>query len=127
MKRDNTMPGLGIRFQPAGFVYVHENHGDGGVGRDLYTAVVQSQPIGQEEPRKAAQQFHTYQTQGMLEAYDFQFQTHRYLDGSESARDTTLMPRNALVVTRRTLPFQGLPDRQAQLLRRMRTSKENET
>ena len=34
--------GLGIRFQPAEFVYVYENHGASGIGLDLYTAVIQN-------------------------------------------------------------------------------------
>ncbi len=139
MKNDNIMPGLGIRIQPADFVYVYENHGAGGVGRDLYTAVlqniafvneseteitletavldvrrdgivVQSKRIGAEELANAAQQFHAYQKQGLLEAYDFQFQTRRYLKGIEFASDTTLMPGSALVVTRQVLLFQVLPD-----------------
>lgn len=139
MRGSQAAGGVGIRFQPAGHVFVYENHGAGGIGRDLYTAAiqniafvneseaeigldtavldvmqggaaVQSCHIGEAELRQAARQFHAYQEQGLLEAYDFQFQTRRYLQGFEFARDTTLAPGSALVVTRRTLLFQGLPD-----------------
>ena len=139
MKRDHSISGLEIRFQPTDFVYVYENNGPGGIGRDLCTAVIQniafvntsdekiildaggldvkrgdavlqSHLIGQDELKKAAQQFHSYHEQGILKAYDFQFQTQRYLQGLEFAQDTTLMPGHAIVVTRKTLLFQGLPD-----------------
>ncbi|MBC8506635.1 MAG: M23 family metallopeptidase [Anaerolineales bacterium] len=139
MKHDNPIPGLGIRFQPADFVYVYENHGAGGVGRDLYTAVlqniafvnesetkitldsavldasregavIQSQRIGKDELVNTARQFHAYQKQGLLETYDFQFQTRRYLKNIKFTSDTTLMPGHAIVVTRQTMLFQGLPD-----------------
>jgi hypothetical protein len=139
MKRDSLVPGLGIRIQPDDFVYVYENHGAGGVGRDLFTAVIQniafvneseakvtldravldgkqgdavlqSYHISQVELRQAARQFHAYQQQGLLKAYDFQFQTQRYLEGIEFAEDTTLMPGTALVITRKALLLQGLLD-----------------
>jgi len=139
MKSDNKLPDLEIRFQPADFVYVYENHNSGGVGRDMFTAVlqniafvnqtdeevklldarinvkaddnlVQTHRISQEALEQAAQRFHTYDKQGILDLYDFQFQTNRYLQEITFSEQTTLKPGSAIVITHKSLLFQGLPD-----------------
>ncbi|HVS16618.1 MAG TPA: M23 family metallopeptidase [Thermoanaerobaculia bacterium] len=129
---------LEIRFQPADRVYVYENRGEG-TPADLFSAVIQNlafvndaerpvtlrgarlevlrdgrvvaaQQIEDEELAGHARTMHAYQQQGVLDAYDFQFQTSRYLKGVELAPSTTLAAGQGLVVSRRALLLVGLAD-----------------
>jgi murein DD-endopeptidase MepM/ murein hydrolase activator NlpD len=130
---------LEVRFQPGDVLYVYENAGEG-TPTDLYTAVIQNVAfvnesdgavtveriqievekdgtvvltlrVGDDVLAQAAQMFHTYQEHGALTAYDFQFQTSRYLQGVSFPASTTLGPGEAIVVRRQALLFTGLPDR----------------
>ncbi|HEX4954207.1 MAG TPA: M23 family metallopeptidase [Thermoanaerobaculia bacterium] len=127
-----------VRIHPGDFVLAYENVGEG-TPRGLATAVIQnvafvnsgSEPVTLEEawiearsggevrqrvviPRsdleRSAQQFAALAQMGALELYDFQFQTRRYLAGLGFAAGRDLAPGQALVVTSRSLLFQGLPD-----------------
>ena len=119
-------------------MYVYETKGSG-TPTDLYSAVIQNIAIinhvkdsmiikkveiiatrgGIETQRlqvpentleQSAKKFKTYQEQGILKYYDFQFQTRRYLDGVAFSKNTTLANEEAIVITHRTLFFQTLPD-----------------
>lgn len=127
-----------VKFQPGEYIYVYETKGLGTPG-DLYTAVIQNIAIinhteqslmikdveiisTQKEVElqrlkvkedillNSAQQFNTYQSQGILQYYDFQFQTSRYLNGISFSKTLTLSKKEAIVITHRTLLFQDLPD-----------------
>jgi murein DD-endopeptidase MepM/ murein hydrolase activator NlpD len=134
----NAAGALEIRFLPADRVYVYENRGEG-TPADLFSAVIQNlalvndaerpvtlrvatievlregrvvatQTIGEDELAGSARTMSAYQQQGILDAYDFQFQTSRYLKGVELAPSTTLGAGQGLVVSRRALLLVGLPD-----------------
>ncbi|SDB52307.1 Peptidase family M23 [Flavobacteriaceae bacterium MAR_2010_188] len=129
---------LKIKFQPDDYVYVYETKGFG-TPNDLYSAVIQNIAIVNHDndslkikeveiivsqgaieiqrykvPEKilfeSAQKFNTYQKQGVLEYYDFQFQTSKYLNGINFSKSTTLAREEALVITHQTMLFQTLPD-----------------
>lgn len=127
-----------IRFQPNDFVYVYETKGMGTPG-ELYSAVIQNIGIInrhsdsitannveiiaikeaveiqkvvvlQSHLIQSAQNYSTYQDHGILQLYDFQFQTSKYLDGINFSKSTTLSKGEALMITHRTLLFQTMPD-----------------
>ena len=127
-----------VKFQPAEYMYVYETKGSG-TPSDLYSAVIQNIAIinhaedsifikeveiiatqgGMEVQRlkvpeniliQSAQKFKAYQEQGILQYYDFQFQTNRYLNGVSFSKSTTLAKEEAIVITHRTMLFQTLPD-----------------
>ena len=129
---------LEIKFQPDESVYVYETKGSG-TPVDLYSAVIQNIAIinhsnedividgveilatrdGKELQRytvqdtilkQSAKKFKTYQEKGILQYYDFQFQTSRYLKDITFSESTTLSNEQAIVVTHRTMLFQTLPD-----------------
>lgn len=130
--------GLEVRFHPADYVYLYENNGEG-TPRNLYTVllhnialvntsaepvtlqaaliavekdglVIQAELIDQTALLAAAQKLHAYKTQGVLDFYDFQFQTSRYLKDIALAADTTLAQQAAVVITGRALLLQAIPD-----------------
>jgi murein DD-endopeptidase MepM/ murein hydrolase activator NlpD len=72
--------------------------------------VVGSQLVDAEALTKAAQTFAAYAQAGVLAAYDFQFQTSRYLAGVGFPAGLTLAPGEAIVLQRRAFLFTGLPD-----------------
>jgi hypothetical protein len=127
-----------VKFQPAEYIYVYETKGTG-TPEDLYTAVIQNMAIvnhtqdsitlqeveiiatkeGSEIQRiyvpenilvQSAQKFSAYQEQGILQYYDFQFQTSRYLKGINFSQSKNLAPKEALVIKHRKMLFQVLPD-----------------
>ncbi len=129
---------LDVRFQPAEVVYAYANNGEG-TPTGLYTTVLQNvallntsnEPVTIESVRleveaagrllqthhvspdaltTTAKTFHAYAERGILEAYDFQFQTSRYLEGVSFSDSTTLGTNEAIVLQR--LPFlqTELPD-----------------
>jgi murein DD-endopeptidase MepM/ murein hydrolase activator NlpD len=129
---------LEVKIQPAEYMYVYETKGSG-TPSDLYSAVIQNIAIinhaedsifikeveiiatqgGIEVQRlkvpeniliQSAQKFKAYQEQGILQYYDFQFQTSRYLNGISFSKSTTLAKEEAIVITHRTMLFQTLPD-----------------
>ncbi|WP_083930761.1 M23 family metallopeptidase [Eudoraea adriatica] len=129
---------LEVKFQPTEYMYVYETKGIGTPG-DLYSAVIQNIAIvnhaedsvsieeieiiatqGDVEIQRfkvpeeillqSAEKFKTYQEQGILQYYDFQFQTSKYLKGITFSRNPTLAKEEAVVITHRTLLFQTLPD-----------------
>ncbi len=133
-----TQSALEVKFQPAEYMYVYETKGSG-TPSDLYSAVIQNIAIinhaedslvikeveiiatqgGMEVQRlkvpeniliQSAQKFKAYQEQGILQYYDFQFQTNRYLNGVSFSKSTTLAKEEAIVITHRTMLFQTLPD-----------------
>lgn len=134
----NAQNKLEVKFQPDEYLYVYENKGLG-TPSDLYSAVIQNIAIinhakdsitikeieiiatqGLEEVQRikvpkdvivqSAQKFQALQKQGILQYYDFQFQTSRYLNGISFSRSTTLAKDEAVVITHRTMLFQTLPD-----------------
>lgn len=127
-----------VKFQPDEYIYVYETKGTG-TPSDLYSAVIhniaiinhaedsftikdveiiatqeevelQRQKIPENTLLESAQKFKAYQDQGILQYYDFQFQVSRYLNGISFSRTPTLSKEEAIVITQRTLLFQGLPD-----------------
>lgn len=131
--------GLEVRFHPADYVYLYENNGEG-TPRDLYTlllhnialvntgaqpvtlqaaliaveqdgAVIQAQLIDAATLQASAQKLYAYKAQGVLDFYDFQFQTSRYLRDINLSEMLTLVPQSAVVVTGRALLLQTVPER----------------
>jgi hypothetical protein len=131
-------PPLEVRFQPADFVYLWENNGEG-APLELYTAVlqnvavvnrttgpvtldemtlsalsgdevVQTVTVDVEALEAAAVQFYALQHQKVLETYDFHFQVSRYLKDVPLAGTRTLKAGEAVIVTQRALLFQSVPD-----------------
>lgn len=130
--------GLEIRFQPDSVVYVYENIGPE-MPKQLYTAVIQNmayvntspetliidqvnilvkkngdviqkQIIDHSKLTSNAQKYHMYQQHGILEQYDFQFQTSRYLENINISSNDTLQPNEAIIITHETFLFENLPD-----------------
>lgn len=130
---------LEVRFQPGERLYVYENRGEGSPA-DLYTAVIQNlafahvgdepvtldrawveahangtlihrELISHEALSAAAKTYSAYQQQGVLEAYDFHFQTSRYLEGFGLPAGLTLTDRQAVLVKGWALLVHGLPER----------------
>ena len=129
---------LEVKFQPNESIYVYETKGFG-TPVDLYSTVIQNiaiinhsnedividgveivatrdgkelqrQKVFDEILKQSAKKFKTYQEQGILKYYDFQFQTSRYLEGITFPESTTLSGEQAIVITHRTMLFQTLPD-----------------
>lgn len=134
----NAQSTMEVKFQPDTYLYVYETKGFG-TPTDLYSAVIQNIAIinhaedsisimeveiiatqGVNEVQRikvpddvivlAAQKFKAYQEQGILQYYDFQFQTSKYLNGISFSKSTTLGKEEAVVITHRTMLFQTLPD-----------------
>ena len=133
-----TAGGLEIRVQPGDALYLYDNAGEGAPS-DLHTAVIQNialvndleqavsiervrlevvkagevvqiQIIGRDELARAAKTFHAYQEHGVLAAYDFQFQTSRYLTDVTFPAGIRLDTAEAVVLQRQALLLSGLPD-----------------
>ncbi len=129
---------LEVKFQPGESLYVYETMGFGTPVK-LYSAVIQNIAIinhaeekltidevtitvtqeGKELQKifiadavleKTAKKFKTYEEQGVLQFYDFQFQTSKYLKNITFSETTSLAKEQAIVLTHRTLLFQTLPD-----------------
>lgn len=129
---------LEVKFQPRDSLYVYENRGFG-TTEELYSAVIQNIAVlnhanedvvvdevniivtkdGKELQKikvedsvliRSAKKFKTYQKQGILELYDFQFQTSKYLNGIDFSESTTISKNQAIVITHRTILSQFLPD-----------------
>ncbi len=129
---------LEVKFQPGESLYVYETKGVG-TAVDLYSAVIQNiaiinhsyEPVtidkveivvtheGKELQKllvpdatllQSAKKFKTYGEQGILEFYDFQFQTSKYLENITFSENTSLAKEQAIVITHRTFLFQILPD-----------------
>ncbi len=129
---------LEIKFQPNESLYVYETKGFG-TAVELYSAVIQNIAIinhanddividgveimvtkeGKELQRftvedsiliQSAKKFKVYHEQGILQYYDFQFQTSRYLKDITFSENTILSKEQAIVITHRTMLFQTLPD-----------------
>lgn len=127
-----------VRFQPKDYVYVYETKGVGSVG-EIFTSVIQNIAVinidmdsislnsvelmaiskgviiqkvlvSQSHLIKSAKKYSAYQDQGILDLYDFQFQTSRYLDGIKISNTTSLKKNEALIISHRALLFQTLPD-----------------
>jgi hypothetical protein len=130
---------LEIRFQPDSSLYVYETRGMG-TAVDLYTAVIQNFAIinhlednviideviiqafkddiliqivfvDNEILKQSAKKFKAYESQGVLEFYDFQFQTSRYLKDVSLSETLNLSQDHAVIVSHSTLLFQSLPDK----------------
>ncbi len=128
---------LDIKFQPPDYIYAYETKGLGTPG-DIYSAVVQNiaviNPLEMDlniesveilafqnntELQKhflpkdvllhSAKLFNLYQQQGILQLYDFQFQTSKYLQGITFSDSTSLGRNEALVISHRPMLFQELP------------------
>ena len=135
----SALSALEVRFQPADTLFVYENRGEG-TPANLYTAVLQNvafvhlgdqpitlqrawieaysgdQPVHRDLVPEAdlvasAQKYSAYQQQGVLDAYDFHFQTTRYLAGVSLSPDLSLEDRQAVVISGWALLFHGVPDR----------------
>jgi len=129
---------LEVKFQPSNSLYVYETRGLG-TPAELYSAVIQNIAIinhaneniiidemniiitkeGNELQRhmveksiisQSAKKFKAYQGMGVLQLYDFQFQTSRYLKGITLADSTTLAKEQAVIIPHRTMLFESLPD-----------------
>ena len=129
---------LEIRFQPDSILYVYENIGPE-MPKQIYTAVLQNmafvskfkQPIilnqvkieaikdnnltltqyvTHHEIKESAVKFSMYQKQGVLDLYDFQFQTSRYLKDTNLASSDTLKSGEGLIIMHETFLFDHVPD-----------------
>lgn len=125
---------LEVRVHPADVVYAYEVD----PGRGIYTVMIQNVAVVQKEGGpvtvesleiqavnggqiaqtlvipgadidKGAQRLAAMEAQGVLKAYDFHFQTSRYLDGIHLSATRTLSPGTALVVFGKPLLLLGLP------------------
>lgn len=79
------------------------------------TAFKDSQPLGSvsisiSEMEEMAQKFSKYDELGVLQMYDFQFQTEAYLPGVQFATDRNLEPNHALVISSVPMLFIEQPD-----------------
>ena len=133
-----TASGLEVRVQPGEVLYLYDNTGEG-TPTDLRTAVIHNiavvndmgpavsierillevtkdgevahtQVVSRHELSEAAQRFHAYQEHGVLTAYDFQFQTSRYLAGIRFPDRPRLEKGEAVVVRQRALLITSVPD-----------------
>lgn len=130
---------LDVRVYPADVIYAYEAE----PARGLYTVVLQNVSIVQREGGpvtldsveiqavsqgqalqtvvvpgadldKSAQRLNGMEAQGLLKAYDFYFQTSRFLDeGIHMAASRKLDPRTAVLVTGKPLLLVGIPDQLA--------------
>ena len=134
----NDSSKIAIRFQPDSVLYVYENTGPE-MPKQLYTAVIQNLAVinksaqditltgislivkkgnsvhqVQEIPlstiQASAAKLAVYQEHGLLELYDFQFQTTKYLHNIPLAANETIRSQQALIITHETLLFSELPD-----------------
>ncbi len=134
----NAQSKLEVKFQPSDYIYTYEVKGLG-TPSELYDLVIQNiaiinhskdsvvvkdveiiatqkdieiqrLKIPKELLISSAQTFKTYQEQGILDYYDFQFHTSRYLKGITFSGSTSLSMEEAIVITHRTMLFQSLPD-----------------
>jgi len=130
--------GLLVRFQPDSVIYVYENRGPGTSG-NLFTGVIQnvafinhsknsivlndaiiqtiknkkviqSKVVSSSSIKLNAAKFYSYQKQGLLKLYDFQFQTSRYLNDAVLAPSDTVKPGEAVIITHEALLFDEIPD-----------------
>lgn len=137
-KNDETNKHIEIRFQPDSIVYLYENRGPE-MPRQLYTAVVQNtafvnvshkaiilnkitiealkdgnvtqnQIVSHQEIKESASKFSMYQKHGILDLYDFQFQTSRYIKDTKLAVSDTLQSGEGLIIMQETLLFDHIPD-----------------
>lgn len=137
-KNNDIQEHIEIRFQPDSVVYVYENKGPE-MSKQLYSVVLQnmafvnmsdepiilntaainavkddtvmqSQIISNQKIKESASKFNTYQEQGALDLYDFQFQTSRYLKDVRLATNDTLQSGEAIIIMHETLLFDYVPD-----------------
>jgi len=129
---------LEIKFQPDSVLYVYETAGPGSA-KKLFTSVIQNTAFvnnsnetliiergviralktGREIQTKeiskatilsAARQFNGMQKAGVLEMYDFQFQTLGFLPGIKFSASDTLRAGEAILISHQALLFDELPD-----------------
>ena len=125
---------LEVRVHPADVVYAYEVD----PGRGIYTVMLQNVAVVQKEGGpvtvesleiqavnggqiaqtlvipgadidKGAQRLAAMEAQGLLKAFDFHFQTSRYLEGIHLSATRTLGPGTALVIFGKPLLLLGLP------------------
>lgn len=130
--------GLLVRFQPDSVVYVYENTGPGS-SRKLYSVMIQntafinqsksimvlneaiirssrsgkliqSKVVSRATIKANAATFHSYQQHGLLQFYDFQFQTSRYLRDAKLSASDTLRPGEAVIIAHEALLYDEVPD-----------------
>jgi murein DD-endopeptidase MepM/ murein hydrolase activator NlpD len=134
-----TPKGLEVRVCPDSVLYVYEEIGAGSAKR-LFTGVIQNiafvnnsdetiiltdaivkgvkdqvviqtKLISKATLKKSAAKFFAYKKQGVLDLYDFQFQTSRYLAGVPLSASDTLKAGEAIIVMHEALLFDELPQK----------------